>query len=204
MSAEKYIDYNNIGNIFGQIEFEHIDRYNNKQAVMIRRIFPNPGFRRSQYIGLQCSGKLNGSINVSAPACYNVRCGEKPVNGFAGVTYAENGDLVLFAPRGRIRIVAQDIDLIAEGNGDTTGFVNIHSNAAIDMDTAEVRMQADDSIGIAAERSVNINSMQKIGLNAANIKIVEAADVTAFAGSGSNTVFQTIEGVKKLINSLVE
>ena len=202
MSAAQCLDYNRIGNIFGEVAFESVDSQNNKQAVMIRRIFPNPGFRRSQYIGLQCSGTLNGSINVSAPACYNVRCGEKPVDGIAGVTYAENGDLILFAPRGRIRIVAQDIDLIAEGNGDTTGFINIHSNAAIDMDTAEVRMQADDSVGIAAERKVDINSMQKIGLNAANIKIVESADVTALFGSGSNTVFQTIEGLNKLIKSL--
>ena len=203
MSAEKYNDYNNIGNIFGQVEFEHIDRYNNKHAVMIRRIFPNPAFRRSQYIGLQMTGKLNGSINVSAPACYNVRCGERPVHGVAGVTYAENGDLILFAPRGRIRIVARDIDLIAEGNGDTTGFVNIHSTSVIDMKTNELRAQTSDAISMAAERKIDINSMQKIGLNAANIKIVESADVTALFGSGSNTFFQTIEGLEKLIRSLV-
>ena len=203
MSAEKYIDYNNIGNIFGQVEFEHIDRYNNKQAVMIRRIFPNPAFRRSQYIGLQMTGKLNGSINISAPAVYNVRCGEKPVNGFAGITYAENGDLVLFAPRGRVRIVAQDIDLISEGNGSTTGFINIHSNSVIDMDAAEVRMQADDSVGISAERKVDINSIQKIGLNAANVKVMESADVTSLFGGGSHTVFQGVEVLKKLIESTV-
>ena len=203
MGAAKSVDFKRIGNTTGEVLFEPVDSQNNKQAVMIRRIFPNPGFRRSQYIGLQMSGTLNGSVNISAPACYNVRCGEKPVDGVAGVTYAENGDLILFAPRGRIRIVAKDIDLIAEGNGDNTGFVNIHSNAVIDMNTTEMRVQAGDSVGIAAERSVNINSMQKIGLNAANIKVVESADVTALFGSGSNTVFQTIEGVKKLINSLV-
>ena len=203
MGAAKCSDFKRVGNTTGEVLFEGVDSQNNKQAVMIRRIFPNPGFKRSQYIGLQMSGELNGSINVSAPACYNVRCGEKPVNGIAGVTYAENGDLILFAPRGRIRIVARDIDLIAEGNGSTTGFINIHSNAAIDMDTAEMSVQADDSVGIAAERSVNINCMQKIGLNAANVKVVESADVFSVLGSGSNTVFQTIEGLNKLIKSLI-
>ena len=203
MAAAKSVDFKRVGNTTGEVLFDQVDSQNNKQAVMIRRIFPNPGFRRSQYIGLQMSGALNGSINVSAPACYNVRCGEKPVDGIAGVTYAENGDLILYAPRGRIRIVASDIDLIAEGNGDTTGFINIHSNAAIDMDTAEMSIQADDSVGIAAERSVNINCMQKVGVNAANFKVVEAADVSVIFGSGSNTIFQTIEGVKKLIESLV-
>ena len=203
MSAAKCLDYKRIGNLFGRVELEAVDSYNNKHAVLISRIFPNPGFRRSQYIGLQCSGNLNGSINVSAPACYNVRCGEKPVDGVAGITYAENGDLILFAPRGRIRLVARDVDLIASGNGDTTGFVNIHSTAVIDMKTNEVRCVASDQIGMSAERNVNINCMQKIGLNAANIKAVESADVGIALGTGSNTVFQTIEGVKKLIKSLL-
>ena len=203
MAAAKSVDFKRIGNTTGEVLFDQVDSQNNKQAVMIRRIFPNPGFRRSQYIGLQCTGTLNGSINVSAPACYNVRCGEKPVHGVAGVTYAENGDLILFAPRGRIRIVAKDIDLIAEGNGDDTGFVNIHSNAVIDMKTNELRAQTSDSIGMAAERKIDINCMQKIGLNAANVKVVESADVSIALGAGSNTIIQTIEGYKKLIESIV-
>ena len=58
------------------------------------------------------SGNLDGSINVSAPSCYNVRCGEKPVDGVSAITYAENGDIILYAPRGRVRIMAKDIDLL--------------------------------------------------------------------------------------------
>ena len=148
------------------------------------------------------SGKLDGSINISAPACYNVRCGERPVNDVSAITYAENGDIILFAPRGRIRIVARDIDLIAEGNGDDTGFVNIQSNSVIDMKSGEVRVDADDAVGIAAERSLNLNCGARTKISTGSLKIIESPDVspiTSFFGSGANTPQQTLEGIKKLL-----
>ena len=44
--------------------------------------------------------------------------------------------------------------------------------------------------------------MQKIGLNAANVKVVESADVTLI-GADPNTPIQTAEGYKKLVESLL-
>ena len=199
-------DFNRINNTTGAVLFDDIDDRGHRMAVMIRRIFPAPQFRRSQYIGLQMSGKLDGSINVSAPACYNVRCGEQPVNGVSAITYAENGDIILFAPRGRVRIMAKDIDLIAEGNGADTGFVNIHSNSTIDMNTGEVRMVASDAIGIAAERNVNINSGQRVKVEAGSFKVNESPDVspiTSFAGSGALSPIQYAETLKKLLQSIL-
>ena len=93
-------------------------------------------------------------------------------------------------------------DLIAEGNGDNTGFVNIHSTAVIDMNTNELRAQTSDGISMAAERKIDINCMQKIGLNAANVKVVESADVASLIGAGSNTIIQTGDGIYKLLKSM--
>ena len=199
-------DFNRVGNTTGEVVYDTIDERGNRMAALINRIFPVPKFRRGQYIGLQMSGKLDGSINVSAPACYNVRCGEQPVNGVSAITYAENGDIILFAPRGRVRIMAKDIDLIAEGNGADTGFVNIHSNSTIDMNTGEVRMVASDAIGIAAERNVNINSGQRVKVEAGSFKVSESPDVspiTSFAGSGSLSPIQYAETLKKLLQSIL-
>ena len=199
-------DFNRVGNTTGEVVYDTIDERGNRIAVLINRIFPAPKFRRGHYIGLQMSGKLDGSINVSAPACYNVRCGEQPVNGVSAITYAENGDIILFAPRGRVRIMAKDIDLIAEGNGADTGFVNIHSNSTIDMNTGEVRMVASDAIGIAAERNVNINSGQRVKVEAGSFKVSESPDVspiTSFAGSGSLSPIQYAETLKKLLQSIL-
>ena len=199
-------DFNRFGNTTGEVVFDTVDKRKNKMAVVIKRIFPAPQFRRSQYIGLHMDKELDGSISVSAPACYNVRCGEQPVNGVSAITYAENGDIILFAPRGRVRIMAKDIDLIAEGNGADTGFVNIHSNSTVDIDTGEVKMTANDAIGIAAERNVNINSGQRVKLSAGSFKVIESPDVspvTSLLGSGANSPLQTLEGLKKLLQSIL-
>ena len=199
-------DFNRVGNTTGEVVYDTIDERGNRMAVLINRIFPVPKFRRGHYIGLQMSGKLDGSINVSAPACYNVRCGEQPVNGVSAITYAENGDIILFAPRGRVRIMAKDIDLIAEGNGADTGFVNIHSNSTIDMNTGEVRMVASDAIGIAAERNLNLNSDARCKVSCGSFKVVESPDVslvTSLPGSGANSPLQTLEGLKKLLQSIL-
>ena len=199
-------DFNRFGNTTGEVVFDTVDKRKNKMAVVIKRIFPAPQFRRSQYIGLHMDNELDGSISVSAPACYNVRCGEQPVNGVSAITYAENGDIILFAPRGRVRIMAKDIDLIAEGNGADTGFVNIHSNSTVDIDTGEVKMTANDAIGIAAERNVNINSGQRVKISAGSLKVVESPDVspvTSLLGSGANSPIQTLEGLKKLLQSIL-
>ena len=195
-------DYNRFGNTTGEVVLDTVDKRNNKMAVMIRRIFPST-FKRAQYIGLQMSGELDGAINVSAPSVYNVRCGEKPVDGVSAITYAENGDIILFAPRGRIRIMARDIDLISTGNGADTGFVNIHSNSAIDMRTGEMKMNASDRIGIAAETKVNLNSTGEVKVSSGDFKVVEAPDVAFnILGSGTMTIVQFAEGLFKLINSI--
>lgn len=206
MSEKTCPDYNRFGNTTGEVVVDTVDKRNNKMAIMIRRIFPST-FKRAQYIGLQMSGTLDGAINVSAPSVYNVRCGEKPVDGVSAITYAENGDIILFAPRGRIRIMARDIDLISEGNGTTTGFVNIHSNSSIDMRTGELKINANDRIGMAAETKINLNSTGEVKVSAGDFKIMEGPDaspITGITGSGANTIIQFGEGLTKLIESLLK
>ena len=96
----------------GGTYYGHSNANNAKMAVMLRRIFPSP-FKRAQYIGLQQGGELNGSIIVSAPSTFQIACGEAPVQDVAGVWYAENGDINIHAPKGRVRISAMSIERIS-------------------------------------------------------------------------------------------
>jgi len=204
MSEQNVTNYRPLGTEEGVIEFGDVMKNNAKMAVMIRRIFPST-FQRSQYIGLQMSGKLDGGIINSAPSVYTILCGERPVNDTAMFCRAENGDIILSAPNGRIRIMARDIDLIASGNGTNTGFVNMRANSAIDAEAPTVQMQAEDAISLGSERDMNLNVPGEYKISTGNVKVVEAADVSPIAsllGSGSNTPLQQIEGLFKLIQSL--
>lgn len=197
-------NYNGPGTSEGEVKFGDVMKNNTKMAVMIRRIFPSQ-FANSQYIGLPMTGKLDGSIINSAPATYQVFCGEKPVDGIAGVFYAENGDLILNAPNGRIRLIARDIDLYASGNGTSTGWINLDANATIDINGATVQTQAADALSLGTERDLNLNVPGQYKISCGNFKVVEGADVspvTSPLGSGVNTVLQTAEGLIKLIKSI--
>ena len=205
-----------------EVVFGDVCKNNVKMAVMIRRLFPNANFQTSHYIALQQSGALDGAIIASAPSVFTVLCGEKPVkidseenysisnvdnksDGIGAYIRSENGDIVLSAPNGRVRIMARDIDLIAKGNGSTTGYVNVRANSTIDSDAPTINMQAADAIGLGVERNLNLNVPGTFKVSCGNMKVVEGPDVSltsGLGGSGSNTVLQSAEGLLKLIQSI--
>ena len=181
--------------------YGHVMENNAKMAVAIRRIFPSP-FKRAQYIGLQQGGALNGGILCSAPSTFQINCGEAPVNDVAGVWYAENGDIVFGAPKGRIRIFAQSIDLISTGDGDKTGYVNIFANANFEVQSKDMVMTADNKISISADSDININTPGKTQVDTGSWKVIEGGDFFQLPGTGNITVEQHINAFAKLIGSL--
>ena len=181
--------------------YGHVMENNAKMAVALRRIFPSP-FKRAQYIGLQQGGALNGGILCSAPSTFQINCGEAPVNDVAGVWYAENGDIVLGAPKGRIRIFAQSIDLISTGDGDKTGYVNIFANANFEVQSKDMVMTADSKISISADSDININTPGKTQVDTGSWKVIEGGDFFQLPGTGNITVEQHINAFAKLIGSL--
>tara|TARA_R100000005_G_C4993027_1_gene200156 strand:+ start:1402 stop:2022 length:621 start_codon:yes stop_codon:yes gene_type:complete len=205
MSETTCYSYNDFGTTEGKFSCGDVMKNNAKMAAMMRNIAPT-GFKHSHYIGLVMSGKLSGSTICSTPATYEIICGEKPVNDVAGMWYAQNGDLILYAPNGRIRLLARDIDLYAEGDGNKTGWVNIDANATISARSKDVEAEIKSSIGVSAEASMNFNTGGEVRYYARDVKYMEAPDVAPLTGgvlgSGSNTIKRTAEGLFKLIESL--
>jgi len=205
MAEEKCYSYNAYGTTEGEVRFGDVMKNNAKMAVIIRNIFPN-SFQRSHYMGLQMTGKLAGSTINSAPACYQILCGEQPVNGVSFVAYAENGDMLIGAPKGRIRMFAQDIDIIASGNGTDTGWVNVLSNAKVNVESSTVQLQSSDALSLGTERNLNLNVPGRFKVTCGSMKLIEGPDISPISsplGSGVNTIIQQLEGLKKLIESIV-
>ena len=178
--------------------YGHTNKNNAKMAVQLRRIFPSP-FKRAQWLGLQQGGELDGSILCSAPSTFQIRCGEAPVNNeVSGVWYAENGDIIIGAPKGRIRIFAQSIDLISTGDGKETGWVNILANTEFNARAGNIKMSSEDAFSVESE-TMDINTSGKTEFNCGSYKLIEGGDYLTIPGTGNITIEQHIESLQKLV-----
>ena len=169
-------------------------------AVMLRRIFPS-SFKRAQYVGLQQGGALDGSVIVSAPSTFQIACGEAPVQDVAGVWYAENGDINIHAPRGRVRISAMSIDLIATGTGqppEGTGYVSVNANTEFNVEAGNVKFKSDKNFEVETEE-MSINTPGKCEFNVGSFKVIEGGDFLTQAGTGNITIEQHISSLQKLV-----
>ena len=180
--------------------YGHSNANNAKMAVMLRRIFPSP-FKRAQYIGLQQGGALDGAILCSAPSVFEINCGEAPVNDVAGVWYAENGDINIHAPRGRVRISAMSIDLIATGVGnppDGTGYVSVNANTEFNVEAGNVTFDSDNDFAVQSEK-MNFNTPGKCEFNVGSYKLIEGGDFFTIPGQGNITLEQWVKTMAKVI-----
>tara|TARA_Y100001963_G_scaffold65021_1_gene90512 strand:- start:627 stop:1265 length:639 start_codon:yes stop_codon:yes gene_type:complete len=178
--------------------YGHTAENNAKMAVMLRRIFPSP-FKRGQWLGLQLGGELDGSILCSAPSSFQIRCGEAPINNeVAGVWYAENGDIVIGAPKGRIRIFAQSIDLISTGDGKETGWVNILANTEFNASAGEIKMESGGAFSVEAD-TMDVNTSGKNEYNVGSFKVIEGGDFLTVPGTGNITIEQHLTSLQKLV-----
>ena len=205
-------------NTWNHLEFNNNEAglflsYENKNGAKIaaglRRIFPSHGIRYAQSIELVEAGPLEGSIVCQTPAVFSINCGELPSGatneqaGIAGVWYAKNGDLVLQAPHGTIRLLANNIELISDGNPDKgKGNVSLSASGAFRTSTNTVEIDADDVASINGENELSLTSTNRCVVTG-ELKTDEGHDIltqVASYGSGSKTPTQFARNIAKLID----
>ena len=157
----------------------YVQENNAKFAVALRRILPSPNnFKTDHYIALQMNGEYDGAIQMNAPSVLEMKCGEKPIYGeVAGLWYAENGDIVLNAPNGTIRLLASNIELISDGNPDDgKGNVSLSPSASLRCEGADQIKLYGNETRIKGSGVLNLEGDDEVEI-AGGVKITERADI---------------------------
>ena len=170
---------NNEGGLF----LSYTNKNGAKVAAALRRIFPSQGVRFAQSIELIMAGPMEGSIVCQTPKVFSINCGELPSgatadqDGIAGIWYAENGDIVLNAPNGSIRLVASNIELIADGNPDDgKGNVSLSPSASLRCEGADQIKLYGNETRIKGTGVLNLEGNDEVEI-AGGVKLTEPADI---------------------------
>ena len=122
------------------------------------------------YIRLQETGSKEngskGSTSIVCPGTLTALTGKDIVNypegsneprGIPAIFYqAENGDIVLTAPRGKIKIAAEAIEIIAKGSDGKTGVVDISADDKINLKAQIIDVNSTASTKIFSENTVHV------------------------------------------------
>ncbi len=157
MSERTNYHFNRIGNDHGEIRFGHIHQDNNLAGVLIRT--GEDGGRH--YIQMDSTGDIEqgrkGSTMNVCPGSFSVMAGKDVAKETPAIfQYAENGDIIIGAPSGRIKIFAQNIELIASGSDGQNGVITIDGNEKVIVKAPQIDINSKVSTKIFSEKTVDV------------------------------------------------
>ena len=204
-------------NTEGGVYLSYENANKSKVAAALRRIFPNHGVNYAQHIELPITGHLAGGISCECPSVFAINCGELPqgetedrgeYNGVGGVWAAENGDIILSAPNGSVRIIADNIELISNGNQKETGHVSVFANGKFRTHSDRVEIDADTDIQLVAPVELNLTGTENVHVEAGSFIVEEGSDTggvpaptKASTDPGSKTRLQWFRQTKRFFET---
>lgn len=122
----------------GEIKFGHIHKDEVQSAVMLRS-----GYDYRHYMTFDADDGRKGYTTQRTPATHQIKCGDDtPDESPAFFVDAINGDVVINAPNGRIKLIAKNIDLVASGVDNKNGIITIDANEAISCFTKNFTVES--------------------------------------------------------------
>ncbi len=160
-----------LSNDFGHIKFGHITPNYTYAGVLVRN--GHPGQSSEHYMMFMSSGKMTGGTINRCPGVYQIICGEDPVDETAMVINAARGDIILKAPKGRIRLDTRNIDIKATGPNNKSVHINIESNEKITIKSKNIEVNGD-----AVAKFLSSGTCELVGNSALNFYggMIDCAD----------------------------
>ena len=154
-----------IGTEHGRLSFGHVRDSNEISACMLQS-GPDGG---RHYIVMEETGSAEegtkGSTKSFCPGTFTVKSGKDIVNypegkdeprNIPAIWYeAENGDIIIKAPRGRIKLEAESIELTAKGFDGRTGNILMDADDKIALNSQIIDIKSRVSTKIFSESTVD-------------------------------------------------
>lgn len=175
------------GTAEGEIQFGHLTQDNVLSGVMLRN-----GGSLKHYITMDATGdnhRKHGTICRSEGA-FQVKAGDNIEEGSFGVFIeAVSGDLVLQAPSGKVRIIGQNVDIIASGSDGKNGVVNINGNEKVIVKSQIIDVSSKVSTKIFSEKTVDVIGKAILDIYGGMVDIADGAtSVKPSLGLSTNEV----------------
>lgn len=186
----------------GEIKFGHIHTDNVVSACMLRS-----GFTYKHYITMDGPGGEDfrkHSTTCRSPGAFQVKAGEGVPKNQPGIFLdAENGDIVIRAANGRVRIEGIDVDIRANGSDGKRGNVIIDANDAAIMKGQVVDVNAKASAKFFSEKSVEISGTTVVNIYGGFIDMADGATSVKGSKNPVSGVLGTAWEIRNKLNAFI-
>jgi hypothetical protein len=125
-----------------QISHGHIHNDEVKSSLMLQ------GQESLEYISIDQTEPRKRWITSRCRGRYQVKSGDDIPKGQPGMYFdACNGDII-FRTGGRIRIEAENVDIISRGGDSSNGTINLISNESINLKSKKITVSATESLSL--------------------------------------------------------
>jgi hypothetical protein len=153
----------------GALRFGHIHKDQVKSSILLQ------GQGGLEYITIDQTDPRSGWITNRCRGRYNIKCGDNIEKGQPAFWLeAANGDIVI-STRGRIRMEAENIDIIAYGPDNNNGNVNIVASQKVNVEGKQVELNGKQSLSLYTNGSMQITATNILKMYAGDMQSVTSA-----------------------------
>jgi hypothetical protein len=142
MTKSKNYQTKRTGTKDGQISFGHIHDDQVKSSILIQ------GQEALEYVCIDQTEPRKRWITSRCRGRYQIKCADDIAKDQIGYWLNASTSDILIQTKGRIRMEAENIDLIARGPDTSSGVINLISNESINLETKKITINGNESISI--------------------------------------------------------
>ena len=154
MAKSKNYETKRTGTKDGQISFGHIHYDQVKSSIMLQ------GQESLEYISIDQTEPRRRWITSRCRGRYQVKCGDDIEKDQIGMWFNADRSDILIQTKGRIRMEAENIDLIARGPDSSKGVINLISNESVNIETKKFTANTSETISLYTD-----GEMQQAAVN---------------------------------------